>query len=85
MRALQAKVAASRADNAELRRANEELRRGLQHVGERAMDECAPPVPLRAHLMPFSRAIMNVVLLILPVDQDARALPRQIWIDFAPC
>jgi len=24
-------------------------------------------------------------LMILPADQDARALPRQIWIDFAPC
>ena len=23
--------------------------------------------------------------LILPVDQNARALPRQIWIEFAPC
>ena len=62
MRALQAKVAASRADNAELRRANDELRRDLQHVGERATDERAPAVPLRAHPKPFSRAIMNVVL-----------------------
>jgi len=24
-------------------------------------------------------------LMILPVDQDARALPHQIWINFAPC
>jgi len=62
MRALQAEVAASRADNTELRRANEELRRGLQHVGERTTDECAPPVPLRARPMPFSRAIMNAGL-----------------------
>jgi len=62
MRALQAEVAASRADNAELCRANEELRRGLQHVGERTADERAPPVPLRARPMSFSRAIMNVVL-----------------------
>jgi len=62
MRALQTEVVASRADNAELRRTNEELRRGLQHVGERAADERAPPVPLKARPMPFSHAIMNVVL-----------------------
>ena len=62
MRTLQAEVAASQADNAELRRANEELRRGLQHVGERTTDERAPPVPLRARPMLFSRAIMNVAL-----------------------
>ena len=54
MHALQAEVAASRADNAELRRANEELRRGLQHVGERTTNKGAPPVLLRARLMSFS-------------------------------
>ena len=27
------------------------------------MDECAPPIPTRARLMPFSQAIMDVVLL----------------------
>jgi len=57
MRAFQAEVAASRADNAELCRANEELRRDLQQVGERA-----PLTPLRARPMPFSRAIMNLAL-----------------------
>ena len=62
MRALQAEVAASRADNTELRRVNEALRRGLQHVGERATNERAPSVPLRARPMSFSRANMNVVL-----------------------
>ena len=62
MRALQAEVAASREDNAELRKANEELRRDLQQVGERAADKRAPPVPLRARPMPFSQAIMNTVL-----------------------
>ena len=62
MHALQAEGASSRADNAELCRANEELRRHLQQVGERAADMRAPPVPLRARPMPFSRAIMNVVL-----------------------
>jgi len=61
MCALQAEVAASRveivasrADNEELRRANEELRRDLQQVGERAVDERATPVPLRARPMLFS-------------------------------
>jgi len=69
MRALQAEVAtsrveiaASRADNEELRRANEELRRDLQLVGEHAVDERAPPVPLRARLMPFSQTIMDTTL-----------------------
>ena len=55
-------IAASRADNEELQRANEELRRDLQQVGEHAVDEHAPPVPLRAHLMPFSQAIMDTTL-----------------------
>ena len=62
MRALQVEVVASQANNAELHRANEELRRGLQHVGERAADERAPPVPLRARPILFSRAIMNALL-----------------------
>jgi len=69
MRAFQAEVeaskveiATSRADNEELRRANEELRRDLQQVGERAVDERAPPVPLRARPMPFSQAIMDTAL-----------------------
>jgi len=55
-------IAASRADNEELRRANEELRWDLQQVGERAVDERAPPVPLRAHPMSFSQAIMDIAL-----------------------
>jgi len=54
MRALQVEVAASRVDNAELRRANEELRRDLQHVGECTTDKRAPPAPPRARPMPFS-------------------------------
>jgi len=62
MRALQEEVAASRADNTELRRANEELRRDLQQVGERAVDERAPPIPLRALPVSFSRAIINTAL-----------------------
>ena len=62
MRALQAEVAASRADNTELRRANEELRRDLRQVREHATDKHAPPIPLRARPMPFLRAIMNAAL-----------------------
>ena len=61
MSALQAEVVASRVvivasrvNNEELHRANEELRRDLQQVGERAVDERAPPVPLRARPMLFS-------------------------------
>ena len=53
MCALEAEVAVSRVDNAELHRANEELRRDLQQVGERAADERAPLVPLRARPMLF--------------------------------
>jgi len=60
MRALQEAMATSRveivashADNQELRRTNEELRRELQQVGERMVDERAPPIPIRAR--PMSR------------------------------
>ena len=49
-------------DNAELRKANEELCRDLQQVGERATNERAAPIPLKPRPMPFSRAIMNVGL-----------------------
>jgi len=54
MRALQAEVTTSRADNAELRRANEELRRDLQQVGERVTEKRAPPAPVKARPMSFS-------------------------------
>jgi len=69
MRALQAEVAASRveivasrAKNKELHITNEELCRYLQQVGECAVDERDPPVPLRARPMPFSQAIMDTAL-----------------------
>jgi len=55
-------IAASQADNEELRRTNEELRRDLQQAGERAVDERAPPIPLKARPIPFSQAIMDTVL-----------------------
>jgi len=69
MRALQEAVAASRvevaasqADNEELRRTNEELRRDLQQASEHAVDERAPPIPLREHPMSLSQAIMDTAL-----------------------
>jgi len=41
-------LAASRANNEELRIANEELRRYLQRMGERTTDERTSPIPVRA-------------------------------------
>ena len=38
------------------------MHRDLQQVGERAMDERAPPVPLRECPMSFSQAIMDTAL-----------------------
>ena len=52
-----------RASNEELRKANEELRRDLQRLGERSMGERSPTTQERACLMPFSQAIMDVVVL----------------------
>jgi len=49
---------ASQTDNKELRMANEEL----QRMGERTTGEQSPPIPVRARPMPFSQAIMNVVI-----------------------
>jgi len=48
--------------NEELRRANEELRRELQRMGEHATGEQTPPFLVRARPMRFSQAIMNVVI-----------------------
>ena len=48
--------------NEELREANEELRRDLQRMGEQASGEHNPPIPVRARPMPFSKAIMNVMI-----------------------
>ena len=62
MAASRVEIAASQADNEELRRANEELRRDLQQVEEYAVDERAPPVPLRARIMSLSQAIMDTTL-----------------------
>jgi len=47
-------LAASQANNEELRRNNEELRRNLQQARERTVDERAPPIPPRARPMSFS-------------------------------
>jgi len=45
-----------------LHRANEELYRELQRVGERTTDKQSSPIPVRARPIPFSQAIMNVVI-----------------------
>ena len=55
-------LAASRANNEELHRANKELRRDLQCMGERTTDERTPPIPVRARPMPFSQEIMDTVI-----------------------
>jgi len=66
MRALQevvvVDIVASQANNEELRRTYEELRRNLQQAGECTVYECAPPIPPRARPMPFSQAIMDTAL-----------------------
>ena len=58
----QVDLAVSQANNEELRKTNEELRMNLQHVGERATAEQAPPTLVRARPMPFSQAIMDTVI-----------------------
>ena len=58
----QVDLAASQANNEELRKTNEEFRRGLQQAGERAVEERALPIPPRARFISFSQEIMDVVL-----------------------
>jgi len=55
-------IAMSQADNEELPITNEQLRRTLQQAGEHTVDERAPPIQPRARPMPFSQAIMDIVL-----------------------
>ena len=55
-------LAVSQANNEELSRVNEELRRDLQRMGEHTTDEQTPPIPVRARPMPFSQAIMDTVI-----------------------
>jgi len=44
------------------------------------------PLPFSSWtIVGWGEVALGGLSLILPVDQDARALPRQIWIDFAPC
>ena len=59
---IQVDLAASQARNEELHKTNEELRRNLQQVGERVVDERALPTPPKAFLMPFSQVIMDTVI-----------------------
>jgi len=58
----QVDLVASRTNNEELRKANEELRRDLQRMGERTTDERTPSIPVRARPMPFPQAIMDTVI-----------------------
>jgi len=48
-------LAASRANNEELCKTNEELRRDLQRMGERTTDEQTTPIPVRVSLCLFPR------------------------------
>jgi len=60
---IQIDLAASQARNEELRRTNEELRRTLQNqAGERMVEDEVPATPPRDFPMPFSQAIMDVVI-----------------------
>ena len=49
----------SHANNEELRRANEELRRDLQ---QHTTEERTSPIPVRVRPMPFSQAIMDTLI-----------------------
>jgi len=69
MRALQEAVAASKieivasqANNEELCRTKDELRRNLQQAAKCAIDEHAPPIPPRARPMSFSQTMMDTAL-----------------------
>ena len=55
-------LAVSRANNEELRRANEELHRDLQRMSERTTDEQTPSILVRARPMSFSQEIMDTVI-----------------------
>jgi len=55
-------LAASHANIEEMHRANEELRRDLQHMGEHTTDKRTPPIPVRARPMPFLQVIMDTVI-----------------------
>jgi len=54
---------ASRASNEELPKANEELRKDLQQLGERSIGERGPTIQTRARPKPFSQAILDAVTL----------------------
>ena len=51
----------SRARSAELRKANEELRKNLQQLDEFSTVELGPIAQLRARPKPFSKAIMDAI------------------------
>ena len=74
-RTFQEAVVASRVEIAASRADNEELRRNLQQAGKHVVDERAPPISLRARPMPFSQAIMDTVL---PTTSLGRRSPSQV-------
>jgi len=59
----QVDLATSQANDEELRKTNEELCSNLQNIGERTMDERAPPLPVKAPPMSFSQVIMDTMIL----------------------
>ena len=59
---MQVDLAASQASNEELHIINVELHRNLKNVGERMVDEWAPPMPIRARPMSFSQVIIGTVI-----------------------
>jgi len=60
---IQLDLAASQARNEELHRTNEELRRGLRNqAGSREIEDQECVTPPREFHMPFSQAIMDVVI-----------------------
>ena len=56
------RVVVSRASNKELHKANEELCRDLQQLGEGSTGERGPTIQARARPRPFSQVIMDVVV-----------------------
>jgi len=58
----QVDLARLQANNVELCKINEELRRNLQNIGEHIVDERAPPLPVKAPPMLFPQVIMDTVI-----------------------
>jgi len=57
-----AEIDVSRENREELRKANEELRKNLQHLDQRSTAERGPSVQPRARPKPFSQAIIDALI-----------------------